>query len=78
MKGIAIIVAAGKGERAGVDKIWMKLGNETTLERAVGPFSDSATVDEIFEATAVKRYFTSQMLELVQEEEELLEEEDLF
>ena len=32
MKGIAIIVAAGKGERAGVDKIWMKLGNETTLD----------------------------------------------
>ena len=47
MKGIAIIAAAGKGERAGVDKIWMKTMGVTVLERAVKPFFDALTVDEI-------------------------------
>lgn len=47
MKGIAIIAAAGKGERAGVDKIWLKTTSGTVLERAVAPFFDALTVDEI-------------------------------
>ena len=47
MKGIAIIAAAGKGERVGADKIWMKMGDRTMLERAVRPFLSSLTVEEI-------------------------------
>lgn len=47
MKGIAIIAAAGRSERAGVDKIWMKSGGVTTLERATAPFFKCPTVDEI-------------------------------
>ena len=47
MKGIAIIAAAGKGERVGIDKIWMKMGGKTVLERAVLPFLSSVTVDEV-------------------------------
>ena len=55
MKGIAIIAAAGKGERAGADKVWMKFGNGTMLERAVEPFFESATVDEICVVVAPSR-----------------------
>ena len=47
MKGIAIIAAAGKGERAGVDKIWTQMGGKLVLERAVEPFLSCPTVDEI-------------------------------
>ena len=47
MKGIAIIAAAGKGERVGIDKIWMRMGGKTVLERAVLPFLSSVTVDEV-------------------------------
>ena len=47
MKGIAIIVAAGKSERAGVDKIWTTTGGKTLLERATEPFFSARTADEI-------------------------------
>ena len=47
MKGIAIIAAAGKGTRAGEDKIWLKIGSETMLEKACAPFFDALTVDEV-------------------------------
>lgn len=47
MKGIAIIAAAGKGERAGVDKVWIKMGGRTVLERAATPFFECAAVDEV-------------------------------
>lgn len=47
MKGIAIIVAAGMGSRAGVDKIWEKMGGETVLQRSVRPFLSCPAVEEI-------------------------------
>ncbi len=47
MKGIAIIAAAGKGTRAGVDKIWMNLCGKRLLQKAVEPFFDALTVDEV-------------------------------
>jgi len=46
MKGIAIIVAAGKSERAGVDKVWVRSGGKTVVERAADPFFSAGTVDE--------------------------------
>lgn len=55
MKGIAVIVAAGKGTRAGVDKIWMKSGDRTMLERAAEPFFSAATVDEVCLVVAPER-----------------------
>lgn len=47
MKGIAIIAAAGKGTRAGVDKIWMNVGGRRLIEKTVEPFFAALTVDEI-------------------------------
>ncbi|MBP5405346.1 MAG: 2-C-methyl-D-erythritol 2,4-cyclodiphosphate synthase [Clostridia bacterium] len=47
MKGIAIIVAAGSGSRAGVDKIWEKMGGETVLMRSVRPFLSCPAIEEI-------------------------------
>ena len=47
MKGIAIVVAAGKSSRAGVDKIWTKIDGKTVLERAAEPFFASPVVSEI-------------------------------
>ena len=47
MKGIAIIVAAGKSERAGVDKVWTQAAGKTVVERAAEPFTSAGTVDEI-------------------------------
>lgn len=55
MKGIAIIAAAGKGERAGVDKIWLKTASGTVIERAVAPFFDALTVDEVCLVVAPER-----------------------
>ena len=55
MKGIAIIVAAGKGTRAGVDKVWIKTGRGRILERAVEPFLSVATVDEVCLVVAPSR-----------------------
>ena len=54
MKGIAIIAAAGKGERAGVDKVWTKMGGKLVLERATEPFLSSATVDAVVIAVAAE------------------------
>jgi len=48
MKGIAIIVAAGSGERAGTDKVWIPLGGKPMLERAADPFFSCPIVDEIY------------------------------
>ena len=47
MKGVAIIAAAGKGSRAGVDKMWIRQGDKTVLERATAPFFDSLSIDEL-------------------------------
>lgn len=47
MKGIAIIVAAGKSERAGIDKVWAQTGGKAVVERAAEPFFSAATVDEV-------------------------------
>ena len=47
MKGIAIIAAAGKGTRAGTDKVWIKIGGMTILERATLPFFACPSVDEV-------------------------------
>ena len=55
MKGIAIIAAAGKGTRAGADKVWIKMGEGTMLERAVEPFFAAATVDEVCVVVAPER-----------------------
>ena len=55
MKGIAIIAAAGKGERLGADKIWIKTAKGTMLERAVEPFFESMAVDEICLVVAPER-----------------------
>ena len=55
MKGIAIIAAAGKGERLGADKIWIKTAKGTMLERAAAPFFESATVDEVCLVVAPER-----------------------
>lgn len=55
MKGIAIIAAAGKGQRAGVDKVWTKLSGKTVLERAAAPFFASPTIDAVILAVAPAR-----------------------
>ena len=47
MRGIAIIAAAGKGSRAGVDKVWTKIGEKTVLESATAPFLDCPAIDEV-------------------------------
>ena len=47
MQGIAIITAAGNGTRAGTDKIWIKTGGKTVLERAADPFFAASAVDRI-------------------------------
>lgn len=47
MKGIAIIAAAGKGTRAAQDKIWLKIGGKTVLERTAEAFFAANAVDEI-------------------------------
>ena len=47
MKGIAIIVAAGKGERAGVDKVWSEIAGKRVVERAAEPFFSAKTVDAV-------------------------------
>ena len=55
MRGIAIIVAAGKGQRAGVDKVWVKTAGGTVLERATVPFFRAPTVDEVIVVVAKER-----------------------
>ncbi len=55
MKAIAIIVAAGKSERAGVDKIWVKSNGVTMLEKAARPFFDSKMIDSIIFVVAKTR-----------------------
>lgn len=62
MKGIAIIAAAGKGERAGADKIWMKIRERTILERVVLPFLSSGTVDEICLVVAAEKVAEAEAL----------------
>ena len=47
MKGVAIIAAAGKGERAHADKVWIKIAGKTVLERAAEPFFSCPTVDAV-------------------------------
>ncbi len=47
MRGVAVIVAAGSGSRAGVDKIWEKMGGETVLMRSVRPFLSCPAIEEI-------------------------------
>ena len=47
MKGIAIIAAAGRGSRAGVDKIRMTIEDETVLTKCVRPFISCAAVDAV-------------------------------
>ncbi|MBQ7712987.1 MAG: 2-C-methyl-D-erythritol 2,4-cyclodiphosphate synthase [Clostridia bacterium] len=47
MNGIAIIVAAGKGERAGVDKVWVKLGGKPIFLRATEPFFNAPLIEEV-------------------------------
>ena len=62
MKGIAIIAAAGKGTRAGADKVWMDMGGKTMLERAVAPFFDALTVDEVCLVVAPERVEDAKVL----------------
>ena len=47
MKGVAIIVAAGSGSRAGVDKVWEKVQGETVLLKSARPFFSSPAIDEV-------------------------------
>ncbi len=49
MKNWAIIVAAGKGERAGlgINKVYMPFGDSTVLETCVGIFADSKLFEGI-------------------------------
>ena len=62
MKGIGIIAAAGKGQRAGVDKIWTKIQGKTVLERAAAPFFASPTIDAVIFAVAPSRLEETQAL----------------
>lgn len=62
MKGIAIIAAAGKGTRAGADKVWMDMGGKTMLEKAVRPFFDALTVDEVCLVVAPERVEDAKVL----------------
>ena len=48
MKGIAIIVAAGSGERAGADKVWLDMEGKPMLERAAAPFFSCPITEEIY------------------------------
>jgi 2-C-methyl-D-erythritol 4-phosphate cytidylyltransferase len=43
----AIIVAAGKGERLGEDKMFAQLAGKPIIERTVAVFEDSSLIDEI-------------------------------
>lgn len=52
MKGIAIIAAAGKGQRAGADKVWKELRGKTVLARAAAPFFASPMIDAVILAVA--------------------------
>ena len=54
MKGIAIIAAAGKSERAGVDKIWMKINGTTVLEKATAPFFACPAIEEVILVVAAE------------------------
>lgn len=49
----AIIVAAGKGERmnAGENKVFLKLGNKTIIEKTVSKFNDSKLIDSVIIVT---------------------------
>ena len=51
MKGVAIIAAAGRGLRAGVDKIRMTVQDETVLTKCIRPFFTCRAVDEIIVVT---------------------------
>lgn len=51
----AVIVAAGAGERMGTDKVFLDLGGEPVLVRAVKPFQDSECVDEIIIVTRTEK-----------------------
>lgn len=68
MKGIAIIVAAGKSERAGVDKVWAQTGGKAVVERAAEPFFSASMVDEVIVVVRkerlkdAKRVFSSRPL----------------
>ncbi len=55
MKGIAIIAAAGAGTRAGVDKVWEKIGGKTVLERAAEPFFRSDYISHVIFVVTQKR-----------------------
>ena len=54
MKGIGIIAAAGKGQRAGADKVWEKIEGKTVLERAAEPFFASPAIDAVILAVAAE------------------------
>ena len=47
MRGIAIIAAAGRGLRAGVDKVRMTVEGETVLTKCIRPFLACGAVDEV-------------------------------
>lgn len=47
----AVIVAAGRGERMGRDKVLMELHGKTVLERAIEPFETCTLIDEIIVVT---------------------------
>jgi len=49
MKSWAVIVAAGKGERAGmgINKVYTPLGNKTVLEKCIDIFADSGLFDGV-------------------------------
>ena len=55
MKGIAIIAAAGKGERAGVDKVWVKTNNKPILLRATEPFFNVRAVEAVIVVVRAER-----------------------
>jgi len=46
-KGIAIIVAAGQSVRAGVDKLWLRMGEKHIVELAAEPFFSASTISDV-------------------------------
>ncbi|HCU55701.1 MAG TPA: 2-C-methyl-D-erythritol 2,4-cyclodiphosphate synthase [Clostridiales bacterium] len=55
MKRIAIIAAAGKGTRAGADKIWMDMGGKLMIERTLSAFLSCPEVDQVILVVAKER-----------------------
>ena len=54
----AVVVAAGSGTRMGADKLFMRLGGCTVIERTLAALDESEWIDEIVVATQSEKITT--------------------